>query len=49
MSDVAEYKIATFKAWLVQHGGYIHPDLFFKPGAYLHPWPSTRRHNGTNH
>lgn len=35
-------KIAAFKAWLVDHGGYIHPDVDFKPGASIQ-LPEDRR------
>ena len=34
MHSTPEAKIAAFKAWLVEHGGYLHPDVHFKPGAH---------------
>lgn len=33
MNGHGDYKIAAFKQWLLEHGGYIHPDVYFKPGT----------------
>lgn len=31
MSGQSDYKIAAFRQWLLDHGGYIHPEVYFKP------------------